>query len=304
MSFLESIQQGLEKASQKAAQLTKIQHLHNIANDLTFKASQQGQNLVAKAMEMYRNGTLAQGELTAICQQIATYEQQLGEVNEELERLKSPEDAAQAEMPAPPVATEYPAHLPPPPQGYPAGTMPPSYVPYPTPQVSYTAYSTPVQPGYPVSPSGEPPTRPGAPVQESEIPTQMSASSSEPPTRPGAPVQESELPTQLVNTPPDQPTISAQETQVALHKPHHHAATPKDTPEPAPATDAQEKHRAKADPKAGTYANGTLPPIYSPFASKPASASAAAETAEEEKPAKAHHAKKAADDDDAPEHGK
>ncbi len=34
MSFLESVQHGIEKASQEAARLAKIQHLHSVANDL------------------------------------------------------------------------------------------------------------------------------------------------------------------------------------------------------------------------------------------------------------------------------
>lgn len=109
MSFLESIQHGLEKASQEAARLTKIQHLHNVINDLTFKTSQQGEKLIAQAMEMYHNGHLGQGELVAICQQIATYQQNINEVHEELERLHQsgesadqPEDAsAQPEAKAP-----------------------------------------------------------------------------------------------------------------------------------------------------------------------------------------------------------
>src|SRR6266851_9665131 len=85
MSFLESIQHGLEKASQEAARITKIQHLHNVTTDLTFKASQQGQSLIAQAMDLYRSGHLAQGELAAVCQQITTYQQQINEVQEELQ---------------------------------------------------------------------------------------------------------------------------------------------------------------------------------------------------------------------------
>src|SRR5579885_2089203 len=149
MSFLESIQHGLEKASQQAARLTKIQHLHNVANDLNFKASQQGQNLVAKAMEMYHNGILAQGELTSICKQIADYQQQLNEVQEELQRLQSDEE--EQEIPAPPApAPGYAAYPPTAPGQVYAGTVPPGYPAYPTPPAGYPAYpATPAQPAYP-----------------------------------------------------------------------------------------------------------------------------------------------------------
>ena len=105
MSFLESLQHGLEKASQEAARITKIQHLHNVVNDLTFKITQQGEKLIEQAMEMYRGGHLGQGELVAICQQIATYQQNISEVREELERLhQSGDDAGQQASPAAPPA--------------------------------------------------------------------------------------------------------------------------------------------------------------------------------------------------------
>ena len=94
--------------------MAKIQHLHSVATDLNFKASQQGQNLVAKAMEMYQHGTLAQGELTTICHQIATYQQQLSEIQEELQRLQSAEGATpQQAAPVPAAPTGYPGYPPP-----------------------------------------------------------------------------------------------------------------------------------------------------------------------------------------------
>lgn len=270
MSFLESIQHGLEKASQEAARITKIQHLHHVADDLSFKASQQGQNLTMKAMEMYHSGILAQGELTAICQQIATYQQQLKEVNEELQRLQKPEDGpAQQSAPVPPP--------PPPAQAYAAGTIPPGYPAYPAPPPGYPAYpaptaypaypAAPVPPAYPTSPSGEPPTKPGASVAASDSPVATGAST-EPPTSPAAASE------------------AGAQAQPAAHKPRHHS-TPQ---EAAPAVDAQ----ANAAPTAGTYANGALPPIFSPFTNN------APAEAESEKPPQAHHAKKAAEGNKAP----
>src|SRR5258707_3751370 len=121
MSFLESIQHGLEKASQEASRITKIQHLHNVANDLSFKASQEGQTLITKALEMYHQGILAQGELVAICQQIATYQQQLNEVHEEIQRLQSDTGNEGQQAPQPPQPV----------QAYAPGAVPPGYPPYP-----------------------------------------------------------------------------------------------------------------------------------------------------------------------------
>ena len=249
MSFLESIQHGLEKATQEASRIAKIQHLHNVATDLNFKSSQQGQNLASKAMEMYHQGILAQGELTAICKQIDDYQQQMAEVQAELQKLQSPDDDAtqQAVPPTPQVPGAYPAY----PQAAP-GTVPPGYPAYP---------GVPVQP--PVAPTSEPPTQPL--------------------TSPAAPSAPAEA-----------------EAQPTPHKAHHHA-TAKATPEAAaPTAESSEQ----AAPLAGTYANGVLPPVFSPFASKPAAAApdaAPADDSEAAKP-KAHHSTKkaAASAEDAP----
>jgi hypothetical protein len=56
-------------------------------------------------------------------------------------------------------------------------------------------------------------------------------------------------------------------------------------------------------PAGGTYANGVLPPVFSPFTANPtgAPAAAAAPEAEPEKPAKAHHTKKAAESAETPQ---
>src|SRR6266568_1050318 len=143
MSFLESIQHGLEKASAEASRLTKIQHLHNVANDLNFKISQEGQGLVSKALELFKAGKLTEADLAAFAQEIVTHEQNLAEVQEEIQRLHS----EQSEGEAAPIAAEnpytpnYPAYAPPP-TGTPAADEPPT------------------APGAPAA--DEPPTQPGA----------------------------------------------------------------------------------------------------------------------------------------------
>lgn len=262
MSFLESIQHGLEKASQEATRIAKIQHLHNVANDLNFKASQQGQSLVAKAMEMYHSGLLAQGELTAICKQITDYQQQLNEVQEELQRLQQAADeAAQQGALVPPAPAGYPAYPPAAPgQPYAPGAVPPGYPAYPAPPAGYPAYPAPA--GYPAyPPQAGYPAYPGAPVP----PTYVAPPSSEPPTAPGAPAQ----------------------PQAAPHKaPVHHKAPAPEAAAPTAATGEQ------AAPGAGTYANGVLPPVFSPFVNNPAAIPAEAAP---EQPAKTHHSAKKAD---------
>lgn len=281
MSFLESIQHGLERASQEASRITKIQHLHNVVNDLDFKAAQEGQTLIAKAMEMYQQGILAQGELTAICQQIATFQQQINEVNEELQRLQNDAPAEEAQPPLPP-------------QPYPAAPAPQPGYPYPAPPAGYAPYpAAPApQPGYPypAPPAGYAPY-PAAPAPQAAYPAASYSPSGEPPTKPGAPVAEAEPPTQPLNLASEQAAAPAEQPEAAeAHKPRHHA-----------------EHRAKADepaPAAGTYANGELPPIYSPFATshtdEPEKEAKGKQADEPEKSTSAHR-KKADDDDDTPD---
>src|SRR6185312_12328386 len=263
MSFLESIQHGLEKASQEASRITKIQHLHNVVNDLNFKAAQEGQALLAKAMEMYHQGILAQGELTAICQQIATYQQQINEVHEELQRLQSDAPEADVQIPQPPQ----------PAQAYAPGAVPPGYPPYPAPPAGYPPYPAPQGYPYPAPPAGYAPY-PAAP--QPGYPAAPPSPSGEPPTKPGAPVVEDEPPTQPLNFPGEAAAAAPEaEAKPALHKPRQHhtaaAAAPavaSETPAPeaAPAADSA------AAPASGTYANGVLPPIFSPFTANPTGA--------------------------------
>lgn len=252
MSFLESIQHGLEKASQEAARITKIQHLHNVTTDLTFKTSQEGQRLIAQAMELYRSGHLAQGELVAVCQQIATYQQQINEVHEELQRLQKPEENAEPQaVPLAPPPTGYPAQYP----AYAAPVAPTGYPAYPSApiQPNYQGY-----PAYPSSPSGEPPTKPGTAIPEVQdaIPV-----SNEPPTQPGARKQEADA------------------EKAPAHKKHQASAEPTSTATSAP----------------GSYEDGVLPPVFSPFTNHPAPTGAGdTAEAEPEKPGKAHHSTKKA----------
>lgn len=99
MSFLESVQHGIERASREAARLAKIEHLHSIAHDLTSKMNQESQNLLNKALELFQGGHLKQNELQPFCQEITTYQQQIAEVHAEIQKIQE-EAHAQEDAPA------------------------------------------------------------------------------------------------------------------------------------------------------------------------------------------------------------
>jgi hypothetical protein len=175
MSFLESVQHGIEKASQEASRLAKVQHLRNVEGDLNNKSSVESQALVAKAMELFQGGHLTQSELQPLCQQIATYHQQIAEVQAEIQKLQAEAQQQAAQAPAPAPVTAPPPGYPPypgvpmPPPGYPAygaSTPPPGYPPYPgapTPPPGYPPYPY-AYPGYPAAPVSPAPAAPAAPT--------------------------------------------------------------------------------------------------------------------------------------------
>src|SRR5712692_1604475 len=164
MSILESVQHGLEKVSQEASYLAKIQHLHAVINDLTFKCGMDHQALANKAMELYAGGHLSQNELLPLCQELANFQQQIEQVKAELKQLQENPPTSHAEQPAGPgpLSPTYPAYpgAPVPPAGYfpypgtPGAPLPPGYA-------GYTATpGAPVPPGYAAAYPGAP----GVPV--------------------------------------------------------------------------------------------------------------------------------------------
>nr|BBH92736.1 hypothetical protein KTA_09350 [Thermogemmatispora argillosa] len=136
MSILESIQHGLEKAAQQAARLARIQHLQLVLNDLSYKASVEHRTLSNKVMELYFNGQLAQSELLPLCQNLATLEQHIKEIQQELDRLhgEGQEEEASASpsaAPSPPVVSgpvpgspAVASNVAPPPAAYPSNPVP------------------------------------------------------------------------------------------------------------------------------------------------------------------------------------
>ncbi|GER83233.1 hypothetical protein KTAU_18700 [Thermogemmatispora aurantia] len=175
MSILESIQHGLEKAAQQAARLARIQHLQIVLNDLSYKASLEHRTLSNKVMELYCSGRLSQSELLPLCQNLATLEQHIQEIQQELERLhgegqeqaSAPPAAASGPLPAQPSASgaaappaAYPAYPPsfPPVAAYPAGGP----IAYPPPFAMPMPTGPALSPGY--APPGYVPPLTGSPA--------------------------------------------------------------------------------------------------------------------------------------------
>ncbi len=130
MGILESVQHGLEKASQQASYIAKMQHLHTVINDLTYKSSLDHQALATKTMELFKAGHLTQSELLPMCQELDNYLQQIDEVQGELKKMQDNPPAGHTAQPGAPAAPPQ-GYLAYPPQGAPA--PPQGYPPYPPP---------------------------------------------------------------------------------------------------------------------------------------------------------------------------
>src|SRR5689334_5657965 len=77
MNLWDSVHRGLEKASQEAARIARIQRLRSTVDTLHRQISNQQGMLIASAMETFREGRMVQGELLPICQELASLQLQL-----------------------------------------------------------------------------------------------------------------------------------------------------------------------------------------------------------------------------------
>src|SRR5215469_14116447 len=138
MPLWDSVQRGLEKASQEAARIARTQRLRNTLDGLTRQVNMQNNNMIDKAMELFTAGQLTQSELLPICQELVSLKQQINDVQMELKQIQ----ASQPPATATPGQVEGPVTYPP--------TMPMS-LPYTSPESSGDLPSTiyaPPPPGY------------------------------------------------------------------------------------------------------------------------------------------------------------
>jgi len=115
MPLWDSVQRGLEKASQEAARIAKTQRLRATIDGLTRQINLQNNTLIDKAMELFTTGQLFQSELLPICQELANLKQQLNDAQIELKLIQTSQPPAAASQPEGPVT--YPPTMP-------AGSMP------------------------------------------------------------------------------------------------------------------------------------------------------------------------------------
>jgi hypothetical protein len=96
MPLWDSVQRGLEKASQEAARIARTQRLRNTLDGLTRQANTQSNNLIDKALELFTAGQLTQSELLPICQELTSLRQQINDAQMELKQIQASQPPAAA----------------------------------------------------------------------------------------------------------------------------------------------------------------------------------------------------------------
>lgn len=109
MPLWDSVQRGLEKASQEAARMARVQRLRTTADGLALQMNTTSSAIINKTMELFLAGQIAQPEISQLCQQLESFKQQFEQVQAELRQVQA---AQQAQAQYPP-ALQAPAYPPP-----------------------------------------------------------------------------------------------------------------------------------------------------------------------------------------------
>src|SRR5437868_13388927 len=111
MNLWDSVHRGLEKASQEAARIAKIQRLRGNIDHFSRQIHIQHDILLRKVMELFNSGQLTQSELIPLCQELMSLQQQLHVFHNELKHLQSlGAPAVQPAQPAAPIAPPPPEY--------------------------------------------------------------------------------------------------------------------------------------------------------------------------------------------------
>lgn len=109
MNIWDSVQRGLEKASNEAARIARIQRLRSTIDNLNRQVSTQQDALLARAIETFLEGRMVQPELLPICQELVSLQQRLAQAQSELklqqQQASSPttQTASDPTLPATPI---------------------------------------------------------------------------------------------------------------------------------------------------------------------------------------------------------
>ena len=88
MNIWDSVQRGLEKATQEAARIARAQRLRAILDGLGKQIEAQQGAITVKVMDLFNSGQLTQSELLTLCQELTTAQQQFVHAQNELKQIQ------------------------------------------------------------------------------------------------------------------------------------------------------------------------------------------------------------------------
>lgn len=104
MPLWDSVQRGLEKASQEAARMARTQRLRSTMDSAARQMNTLNSSIVNKTMELYITGQLTHPELIPMCRELENLRQQFEQMQNEMSQIQ----ASQGQGQLPPGATPYP----------------------------------------------------------------------------------------------------------------------------------------------------------------------------------------------------
>lgn len=102
MPLWDSVQRGLEKASQEAARMARVQKLRAAADGLGRQMNMQSSAIINKTMELFLAGQITHAELAPLCQDLENLRQQFEQIQIELRQLQAVQPPAQGPAQYPP----------------------------------------------------------------------------------------------------------------------------------------------------------------------------------------------------------
>ncbi len=101
MPLWDSVQRGLEKASQEAARMARTQRMRSALDGLAQQMGIQGNNVLNKTMELFIAGQITHPELVPLCQELLNLQQQFNQLQNELQQAQAAQARPQAGAPSP-----------------------------------------------------------------------------------------------------------------------------------------------------------------------------------------------------------
>lgn len=138
MPIWDSVQRGLEKASQEAARMARTQRLRSTMDNAARQMNTLSSSIVNKTMELFIAGQITHPELLPLCQELENLRQQFEQMQNEMRQIQAAQTQTQGQLP--PGASPYPPAMGSNPALYPSTITDAGATQYAPPPPEYSSY--------------------------------------------------------------------------------------------------------------------------------------------------------------------